>query len=168
MAIRRATRTDIARIRQRLAELPNPPYLPSDDDVAGLFEDRNAVAVMGDAGEFGQAHWSEVNSISTIVHLLPHNMGVRQIEKLLLALFDALWEVPAAQTHIVNGRSPAAGTSDFGQRKADTIADLIKGRTGVRPDVAATFDSLHTRTGTRISMPLALARAQLRRSAGGN
>ena len=160
MAVRRAIRPDVATVRQRFAELRHAPYLPDDDDVAEYWEDKNAVAVMGDAGEFGQARYSELHTISTIVWLLPESMGIGKLAPLLLELLDGLWAIPEAQDNPLQGTFHSgldnAGREDFGLGKAEAWQRMVNGtdRDGqVRAGptkVEPVYNSLDALSGHRI------------------
>ena len=172
---RPAARADIAAIRAHLEAQPNPPNLPEDDDVAGYF-DRSVgnVARIGDTGEFGQAHWSEVNGYSTIVWLLPEGMNMGRLAPLLLDLLDALWaEFPASQSQLVeatfhHGLDDVTGEEDYGWGKANAWADFVERGGGGRPLVEEAYNSNNVRTGTRAWMQLALVRGLLGKAIRGN
>lgn len=173
--IRPATRADIATIRERLAGLPNPPYLPSDDDVAELFEDRNTVAFMGDAGEFGQAYFSEVNGISTIVYLLPEGPSIGRLGRLLMKLLDGLWEIAEARDKPLegifhSGLDPATGREDFGLSKAEAWKRMVNdnGRFATGTEVDPVRNSAGVLVGHRIFWTLEQTRRRLRGLLRGN
>lgn len=171
MLIQPATRADITAIRQHLL----PLYLPEDDDVVEYFNQSvGNIAMIGDTGEFGHARWSEVNNRSTIVWLLPEGMSVGHLAPLLLALLDALWnEFPQSQGNMSDavfhhGIDPDGGLEDYGWGKANTWADLIARGGATQPLVEGVYDAAGNRSGTRISMLLAVARSSLREALGGN
>ena len=153
MAVFAATRANILTIRERFAELDNAPYLPSDDDVAEYWEGKGAVAVMGDAGEFGQARYSELHTISAIVWLLPEDMGIGKLEPLLLELLDGLWAIPEAQDNPLQGTFhhglDNAGREDFGLGKAEAWQRMVNGSDGPTK-VEPVYNSLDALTGHRI------------------
>ena len=171
--IRRATRSDIPVIRERLEELPNPPYLPSDDDVATMFEAENSVAVVGDAGEFAHAHWSEINQHTTIIHLLPEGMSLGRMAPIALAVLEAIWDdVPQSRGRMSGGIfgrgfDPGTDDEDYGQSKADAWANFVQGMGADRPIVTAVYDSAGVRTGTEARMLIALAIRSLRLAISG-
>lgn len=174
MPIRRATAADIPTIRERLAELPHTPNLPEEDDVATLFEGKGNVALLGDAGEFAHAHWSEVNENTTIVYLLPEGMNLGRLAPIALAVLDAI----SAEFSQSNSRTaggifhegfdPETSLEDYGESKANAWANFTQGQGADRPTVAPVYDSLGERIGTEARMPMALARSSLRRALRGH
>ena len=153
MAIFAATRANIPTVRQRFAELDNSPYLPGDDDVAEYWEGTGAVAVRGDAGGFGQARYSALHTISTIVWLLPETMGIGRLEPLLRELLDGLWAIPEAQDNPLQGTFHSgldnAGREDFGLGKAEAWQRMVNGSDGPTK-VEPVYNSLDVLSGHRI------------------
>ncbi len=169
-----ATRADVPAVRLALADLPpeEQPYLPADRHVAQYWDAAlGNVALMGDNGEFAQAHWSAVNKVSTVVFLLPEAMGIGTFAPLLVGLLDALWDTfPACRARRVeatfrHGKHPVTGLEDFGESKANAWADFTALGGGARPNVKAVYHPITAqRFGTLAGMPLAQARARLRQA----
>lgn len=176
MTIRRAVAADIPTIRELLAEEPNPPYLPNDDNVAEFWEGEGNVAFVGVddegkfTGEFAHAHWSEVHRNTTLVHLLPEGMSLGRLAPVALAALAAI-SVKFPQSRSLpaggifgRGFDPQTGLEDYGLSKANTWADFTQGRDGKRLDVTEAYDDDGNRKGTEARMPLTLLLSGLRRA----
>lgn len=148
--IRRAAVADILTIRERFAELPNPPRYPLDSDIEQLLDNPNMVAIM-DGGAFGLGVYQPFDDgdghESSILYLVPEAMGVGKLSPLVLDLLEGLYAIPAARSSRFIGRFTNGfdnrGREDLGEGKAEAWARMSRGRgrfdTGL--EVKPTLDS---------------------------
>ncbi len=176
MLPRPADRGDIPTIRELAAELPNPPYLPLDDNVAAFWEGDGNVAFVGVdddgklTGEFAHAHWSEVHQNTMLIHLLPEGMSMGRLAPIALAALNAISarypqsrNLPAGGI-FARGFDPVTSEGDYGLSKANAWANFTQGQAGERLAVTEAYDDDGNRKGTAAMMPLVLLLSGLRRA----
>lgn len=152
MTVFAATRDSVTTIRERFAELDNPPTYPDDSDIEALLDNSNIVARL-DGGAFGLAVYQPPEGgdghESSIVYLLPEVIGVGRLSLLVLELLEGLWAIDAAQSSSFIGRFhngfDAGGREDFGKGKAEAWARMS--RAGGRFDTGLEVNPIRNAAG---------------------